>query len=158
MRDKFVQSLKIHNKRRNARKKFLFAPIWFEGHWIFLHVRKKVFESDRKRALARYTETFYANQATNKMPSWKRIRHSKPAACSKKPYGILNLVRRLEETWSLEDHQSVMEDLAAETSTGSCSAREAERRMGISETSIRRILHGMLDLYLYKIQALHQLL
>lgn len=54
--------------------------------------------------------------------------------------------------------QSVMEDMAAETSTGSSSAREAERRTGIPEASIRRILHGMLDLYPYKIQTLHQLL
>ena len=38
---KFVQSLKIYSKRRNARKKFLFVPIWSEGHCIFFHVKKK---------------------------------------------------------------------------------------------------------------------
>ena len=54
--------------------------------------------------------------------------------------------------------QSVMEDLAAEISTGSISARLAERRTRIPEPSIRRILNGILDLYPYKIQALHQLL
>ena len=51
--------------------------------------------------------------------------------------------------------QSVIEDLAAETSTGSSNAREAERKTGIPERSIQRILHGMLDLHPYKIEALH---
>ena len=52
--------------------------------------------------------------------------------------------------------QSDMEDLKASTSMGSLSAREIERR--ILELSIRHVLHGMLDLYPYKIQVLHQLL
>ena len=85
--------------------------------------------------------------------------------------GILNLVRCFEETRSLENRpqsdrpalragrvhviQSVMEDLAAETSTVSSSACEAKER---TEPSIRCILHRMLDLYPYKIQAPHQLL
>ena len=51
-----------------------------------------------------------------------------------------------------------MGNLATETSTRSSSAREAERRTEIPESSIQRILHGMLDLCLYKIRALHQLL
>ena len=51
-----------------------------------------------------------------------------------------------------------MEDLAAQTSVGNSNAREAERRTGIPEPSVPRILHGMLDLYPYKFQALHQLL
>ena len=70
---------------------------------------------------------------------------------------VLNVVRHFEETGSLEDHplsgrpalrtdrvhvvQNVMKDLAADTSTGSSSAREAERRTGIPEPWIRRILH-----------------
>ena len=78
---------------------------------------------------------------------------------------ILNLVRRFKETGNFEDRrrsgrpalranrahvvQSVIEDLTAETSTGSSSAHEVERRMGIPEPLIRRILHGMLDLYPY---------
>ncbi|GBM02257.1 hypothetical protein AVEN_108806-1 [Araneus ventricosus] len=87
---------------------------------------------------------------------------------------ILNLLRRFEETGSLEDRprsgrlslnavrvhvvESVMEELASETSTGSSSAREAGRITGLTESSIRRILHGILNLHPYKIQALHQLL
>ncbi|GBN23107.1 hypothetical protein AVEN_232588-1 [Araneus ventricosus] len=51
-----------------------------------------------------------------------------------------------------------MEELAAETSTGNRSAREARRITGIPESSTRRILHGIVNLYPYKIQALHQLL
>lgn len=50
-----------------------------------------------------------------------------------------------------------MENLTAETSTGSSSVRES-RRTAILELSIRRILHGMVDRYPYKIQALDQLL
>ena len=46
VRYKSVQNLKIHNKRKNARKKFLFAPIWSEGHWTFFHVKEKVSKSD----------------------------------------------------------------------------------------------------------------
>ena len=54
--------------------------------------------------------------------------------------------------------QRVMKDFTAETSTGSSSARAAEGRLGIPEPSIRSILHGILDLYPYKIQAFHQFL
>ena len=54
--------------------------------------------------------------------------------------------------------QSIMEDLATETATGSSSVHEAERRMGILEPSIGLILLGLLDLYPCKIQELHQLL
>ena len=56
----------------------------------------------------------------------------------------------------------VMEDLAAETSTGSISACEGKLSgsswMGVPELSIWCILHGMLYLYQYKIQALHKIL
>ena len=81
---------------------------------------------------------------------------------------ILSLVLRFEETRNSEDHprsgrpvlradcvyvvQSVMEDLATRT-PGSSTAREAETRTGI-----RRTLYGILNLYPYKIQTLHQLL
>ena len=51
--------------------------------------------------------------------------------------------------------QKVKEDLAVETSMGSGSVLKVEKRTGIPEPSIRRILHGMLDLYPYKILALH---
>ena len=87
---------------------------------------------------------------------------------------ILNLVRSFEKTGSLEDRpwsgrpalrvnrvhvvQFVIKDLAAKTLTDSSNVREAERRMGIPDLSIQRILHLMLDLHPYEIQALHQLL
>ena len=51
--------------------------------------------------------------------------------------------------------QNIMDDLTANTSTESSSTHEAEKRTGIPELSIRRILH---DLYPCKMQALHQLL
>lgn len=119
---------------------------------------------------------FYKNGESTTV-TLRKFRTEKGLKAQKSPIslnGILNLVRRFEETGSLEDRprsgrpalradrvhvvESVMEDMAAETSTGSSSAREAQRRTGIPEPSIRRILHGMLDLYPYKIQALHKLL
>ena len=73
--------LKIRSKRKSARKIFLFASMWLEVHWIFFPCKKKkVSISDWKRALTHHTETFYANQAINKISGWKRIRHSKLAA------------------------------------------------------------------------------
>lgn len=54
--------------------------------------------------------------------------------------------------------QGAMEGLAAEKSQVSSSAREAGRRMEIPELSVRRIMHGMLHLHLYKIHALYHLL
>lgn len=54
--------------------------------------------------------------------------------------------------------QNVMENFAAETSTGSSNVHEVGRRAGIPEPSIWRILHGILDLHSYKIQDLYQIL
>ena len=51
VRHKFVQNLKISNKKRNPRKKFLFAPMWSEEHWIFSI--KKVTEGGRLRVILR---------------------------------------------------------------------------------------------------------
>ncbi|GBM26491.1 hypothetical protein AVEN_260248-1 [Araneus ventricosus] len=51
-----------------------------------------------------------------------------------------------------------MDELAAEISTGSSSGREAGKVTGIPESPMRRLLHGSLNLYPYKIQTLHQLL
>lgn len=118
---------------------------------------------------------FYKNGESTTI-ALRKFRTEKGLKAQKSPIslnGILNLVRRFEETGSLEDRprsgrpslsadrvhavKSAMEKVAAETSTGSSSAREAGRITGIPQSSIRRILHGILDLYPYKIQTLHQL-
>lgn len=49
---------------------------------------------------------------------------------------------------------SVVGELTTKKSMGSSSARETGRIAGIPETSIRRILHGILNMHPYKIQAL----
>lgn len=79
---------------------------------------------------------------------------------------ILKLVRRLEDRLrsgrqflsanSVHVAQTVMEDLTAGTSTGNSGAREAGRKTWIPGLSIRCMLHGMLDLYHYKIQVFSQ--
>ncbi|GFT46917.1 uncharacterized protein NPIL_704221 [Nephila pilipes] len=51
-----------------------------------------------------------------------------------------------------------METLASESATGTGSAREASRRLGVPPYSIRNILHGVLNQYLYKLQSCHELL
>lgn len=48
--------------------------------------------------------------------------------------------------------------MAVETLTGNINAREARKITGIPGSSIRRILHAMVDLYPYVLQILHQLL
>ena len=87
---------------------------------------------------------------------------------------ILNAVHRFEETRRWEHRprsgrtsvsanrvpvvQSVMRNVTAETSMGSCSAPEAGKVTGIPDRYIRRIHHVILKMHPYKIDALHQLL
>lgn len=66
---KFVQSAKIPNKRRNARKIFCFRQ-YGQRHIGFLSMKKKISKSNRKRTLTRHTETFDSNNANrNRLPN-----------------------------------------------------------------------------------------
>ncbi|GFS69054.1 hypothetical protein NPIL_693841, partial [Nephila pilipes] len=51
-----------------------------------------------------------------------------------------------------------METLASESAAGTSSAREAGRRLGLPPSSIRNILHEVLNQYPYKLQSCHELL
>ena len=86
---------------------------------------------------------------------------------------MLKFVKRFVETGRLEDHprsgrasltegrvsavESVIEDKAAESSTGCCSAHGTGKILGQFESSIRHIFHKVLDLYPYKLGSLHQI-
>ncbi|GFU20293.1 DUF4817 domain-containing protein [Trichonephila clavipes] len=72
------------------------------------------------------------------------------------PAGLLKLVKRLEETGKLEDRAQAgrpcltearapciaveMEAIASEAASGTRSAREASRRLGLPPSSVRNIL------------------
>ncbi|GFU06468.1 hypothetical protein NPIL_670721, partial [Nephila pilipes] len=80
--------------------------------------------------------------------------------------GFIKLVQRFEETGSLEDRvrsggpnlrqtrsarvAAEMEILASESAAETDSAREAVRLFGLPPSSIRNILHSVLNQYLYK--------
>ncbi|GFR21703.1 uncharacterized protein TNCT_690841 [Trichonephila clavata] len=51
-----------------------------------------------------------------------------------------------------------METLVLESAAGISNAREAGRRLGLPSSSIRNILHGVLNQYSYKLQSCHELL
>ncbi|GFV07948.1 uncharacterized protein TNCV_2620091 [Trichonephila clavipes] len=51
-----------------------------------------------------------------------------------------------------------MEAIASETASGTNSAREAARRLGLPPSSVRNILRRILQLYPYKFQSCHELL
>ncbi|GFS61177.1 DUF4817 domain-containing protein [Nephila pilipes] len=86
--------------------------------------------------------------------------------------GLIKLHQRFEETGSFEDRvrsgrpslrqthsarvAAEMEILASESAAGSSSAREADRRLGLPPSSIRNILHGVLNQYPYKLQSYHE--
>ncbi|GFV96956.1 DUF4817 domain-containing protein [Trichonephila clavipes] len=90
------------------------------------------------------------------------------------PAGLLKLVKRFEETGKLEDRAQAgrpclkeacapclaveMEAIASEAASGTSSAREAARRLGLPPSSVRNILRRLLQLYLYKLQSCHELL
>lgn len=111
-----------------------------------------------------------ATVALRKFRTAKGLKTKKgPMSCS----GILKLVQRFEDTGSLEDRprsgrpslaesritevETTMNALAAESSMGSSSARKAGRILNVPDSSIRRILHGILHLYPYKLQSLQEL-
>ncbi|GFS98429.1 DUF4817 domain-containing protein [Nephila pilipes] len=88
--------------------------------------------------------------------------------------GFTKLVQRFEENGSLQDRvrsgrpslrqtrsarvAAEMETLASEYAAGTSSAREAVRRLEFPPSSIRNILHGVLNQYPYKLQSYHELL
>ncbi|GFT73353.1 uncharacterized protein TNCV_4009631 [Trichonephila clavipes] len=90
------------------------------------------------------------------------------------PAGLLKLVKRFEETGKLEDRARTgrpclkearapciaveMEAIASEEASGTSSAREAARRLGLPPSSVRNILRRILQLYPYKLQSRHELL
>ncbi|GFX71189.1 DUF4817 domain-containing protein [Trichonephila clavipes] len=90
------------------------------------------------------------------------------------PAGLLKLVKRFEETGKLEDRARAgrlclkearaaciaveMEAIASEAASGTSSARETARRLGLPPSSVRNILRQILQLYPYKLQSCHELL
>ncbi|GFX80553.1 uncharacterized protein TNCV_3929611 [Trichonephila clavipes] len=88
--------------------------------------------------------------------------------------GLLKLVKRFEETGKLEDRARAgrlclkearalcfaveMEEIASKAASGTSSAREAARRLGLPPSSVRNILLRILQLYPYKLQSCHELL
>ncbi|GFV46610.1 uncharacterized protein TNCV_4201 [Trichonephila clavipes] len=90
------------------------------------------------------------------------------------PAGLLKLVKRFEETGKLEDRARAgrpclkearapciiveMEAIAPKAASGTSSAREAARRLGLPPSSVRNILRRILQLYPYKLQSCHELL
>ncbi|GFV23552.1 DUF4817 domain-containing protein [Trichonephila clavipes] len=90
------------------------------------------------------------------------------------PAGLLKLVNRFEETGKLEDRARAvrpclkearspciavkMEAIASEAASGTSSAREAARRLGLPPSFVRNILRRILQLYPYKLQSCHELL
>ncbi|GFY26736.1 hypothetical protein TNCV_4374821 [Trichonephila clavipes] len=76
------------------------------------------------------------------------------------PAGLLKLVKRFEETGKLEDRAQAgrpglkearapcivveMEAIASEAASGTSSAREAARRLGLPPSSVRNILRRLL--------------
>ncbi|GFV55610.1 DUF4817 domain-containing protein [Trichonephila clavipes] len=86
----------------------------------------------------------------------------------------IKLVKRFEETGKLEDRARAvrpclkeerapciavkMEAIASEAASGTSSAREASRRLGLPPSSVRNILRRILQLYPYKLQSCHELL
>ncbi|GFX41050.1 hypothetical protein TNCV_2217481 [Trichonephila clavipes] len=81
------------------------------------------------------------------------------------PAGLLKLVKRFEETGKLEDRARAgrpclkearspciaveMEAIASEAASGTSSAREAAKRLGLPPSSARNILRRILQLYPY---------
>ncbi|GFT81199.1 hypothetical protein TNCV_3345661 [Trichonephila clavipes] len=51
-----------------------------------------------------------------------------------------------------------MEAIVSEAVSGTSSAREAARRLGLPPSSVRNILRRILELYPYKLQSCHELL
>ncbi|GFT58545.1 DUF4817 domain-containing protein [Trichonephila clavipes] len=119
---------------------------------------------------------FYMNEESATI-ALRKFRVQKNVKSGKGPLtaaGLLKLVKRFEETGKLEDRARArrpclkearapciaveMEAIACEAASGTSSAREAARRLGLPPSSVRNILRRILQLYPYKLQLCHELL
>ncbi|GFT47885.1 DUF4817 domain-containing protein [Trichonephila clavipes] len=119
---------------------------------------------------------FYMNEesATIALRKFRVQKNVKSGKGPLTPAGILKFVKRFEETGKLEDRARAgrpcliearvtfiaveMEAIASEAASGTNSAREAARRLGLPPSSVRNILRRILQLYPYKLQSCHELL
>ncbi|GFW06490.1 DUF4817 domain-containing protein [Trichonephila clavipes] len=119
---------------------------------------------------------FYMNEesATIALRKFRVQKNVKSGKGPLTPAGLLKLVKRFEETGKLEDRARAgrpclkearapciaveMEAIASEAASGTNSAREAARRLGLPPSSFRNILRRILQLYPYKLQLCHELL
>ncbi|GFT34789.1 DUF4817 domain-containing protein [Trichonephila clavipes] len=119
---------------------------------------------------------FYMNEESTTI-ALRKFRVQKNVKSGKGPLtpaGLLKFVKRFEETGKLEDRARAgrpclkearapcvaveMEAIASEAASGTNSAREAARRLGLPPSSVRNILRRILQLYPYKLQSCHELL
>ncbi|GFV21020.1 DUF4817 domain-containing protein [Trichonephila clavipes] len=119
---------------------------------------------------------FYMNEesATITLRKFRVQKNVKNGKGPLTPAGLLKLVKRFEETGKLEDRARAgrpclkeahapciaveMEAIASEAASGTSRAREGARRLGLPPSSVRNILHRILQLYPYKLQSCHELL
>ncbi|GFX18162.1 DUF4817 domain-containing protein [Trichonephila clavipes] len=119
---------------------------------------------------------FYMNEesATIALRKFRVQKNVKSGKGPLTPSGLLKFVKRFEETGKLEDRARAgrpclkearapciaveMEAIASEAASGTNSAREAARRLGLPSSSVRNILRRILQLYPYKLQSCHELL
>ncbi|GFV85846.1 DUF4817 domain-containing protein [Trichonephila clavipes] len=119
---------------------------------------------------------FYMNEesATIALRKFRVQKNVKSGKSPLTPAGLLKFVKRFEETGKLEDRARAgrpclkearvpciaveMEAIASEAASGTNSAREAARRLGLPPSSVRNILRRILQLYPYKLQSCHELL
>ncbi|GFU64350.1 DUF4817 domain-containing protein [Trichonephila clavipes] len=116
---------------------------------------------------------FYMNEESATI-ALRKFRVQKNVKSAKGPLtsaGLLKLVKRFEETGKLEDRAQAgrpclketpciaveMETIASEAASGTSSAGEAARRLGLPPSSVRNILR-LLQLYPYKLQSCYELL
>ncbi|GFX23774.1 DUF4817 domain-containing protein [Trichonephila clavipes] len=119
---------------------------------------------------------FYMNEesATIALRKFRVQKNVKSGKGPLTPAGLLKLVKRFEETGKLEDPARAgrpclkearapciaveMEAIASEAASGTISAREVARRLGLPPSSVRNILRRLLQLNPYKLQSCHELL
>ncbi|GFW30037.1 DUF4817 domain-containing protein [Trichonephila clavipes] len=118
---------------------------------------------------------FYMNEesATIALRKFRIQKNVKSGKGPLTPAGLLKFVKRFEETGKLEDRARTgrpclkearapriaveMEAIASEAASGTSSAREAARRLGLPPSSLCNILRRILQLYPYKLQSCHEL-
>ncbi|GFX51901.1 DUF4817 domain-containing protein [Trichonephila clavipes] len=118
---------------------------------------------------------FYMNEesATIALRKFRVQKNVKSGKGPLTPAGLLKLVKRFEETGKLEDRARAgrpclkearapciaveMKAIASEAASGTSSAREAARRLGLPPSSVRNILRRILQMYPYKLHSCHEL-